>query len=58
MFANTLIADDKYSCRYMQNFLQQFQTALSQKPKTFSGFFIPEHHSVINVLTGSKHRWK
>ena len=25
----------------MQNFLQQFQTLLSQKPKTFSGFFIP-----------------
>ena len=24
----------------MQNFLQQFQTLLSQKQKTFSGFFI------------------
>ena len=24
----------------MQNFPQQFQTPLSQKPKTFSGFFI------------------
>ena len=24
----------------MQNLLQQFQTALSQKQKTFSGFFI------------------
>ena len=24
----------------MQNFLQQFQTRLSQKQKTFSGFFI------------------
>ena len=34
-------ADDKYSCRNMQNFLQQFQTLLSQKRKTFSGFFIP-----------------
>ena len=41
VFANTLTADDKYSCRYMQNFLQQFQMPLCQKPKTFSGFFIP-----------------
>ena len=41
LFANTLTADDKYSCRNMQNFLQQLQTPLSQKPKTFSGFFIP-----------------
>ena len=24
----------------MQNFLEQFQTSLSQKQKTFSGFFI------------------
>ena len=40
LFANTLNADDKYSCRNMQNFLQQFQTVLSQKGKTFSGFFI------------------
>ena len=33
-------ADDKDSYRNMQNFLQQFQTVLSQKGKTFSGFFI------------------
>ena len=32
--------DDKYSCRNMQNFLQQFQTLLSQKRKISSGFFI------------------
>ena len=25
----------------MQNFPQQFQTPISQKQKTFSGFFIP-----------------
>ena len=31
LFANTLTADDKYSCRNMQNFLQQVQTLLSQK---------------------------
>ena len=35
-----MTADDKYSCRNMQNFLQQFQTLLSQKRKTYSGFFI------------------
>ena len=40
MFANTLTADDKYSCRNMQYFLQQLQTLLSEKRKTFSGYFI------------------
>ena len=40
LFVNTLTADDKYSCRNMQNFLQQLQTLLSQKRKTLSGFFI------------------
>ena len=39
MFANTLTADDKYSFRNMQNFLQQLQTLLSEKKKTYSGFF-------------------
>ena len=41
LFANTLTADDKYSCHNMQNFLEQLQTLLSQKRKTFSGYFIP-----------------
>ena len=40
LFVNALIADDKYSDSNMQNFSQQFQTPLSQKQKTFSGFFI------------------
>ena len=40
LFSNTLTADDKYSCRIMQNFLPQLQTLLSEKRKTFSGFFI------------------
>ena len=35
-----MTADDKYSCRNMQNFLQQLQTLLSQKRMTYSGFFI------------------
>ena len=41
LFANTLTVDDKYSCRIMQTFLPQLQTLLSEKHKTFSGFFIP-----------------
>ena len=36
-----MTADDKYSCRNKQNFLQQLQTRLSEKRKKFSGFFIP-----------------
>ena len=40
LFFNTLTADDKYSCRNMQNFMQQLQTLLSQKRKTFSWFLI------------------
>ena len=40
LFANTLAADDRYSCRNIQNFLESLQTLLSEKRKTFSGFFI------------------
>ena len=40
LFVNALTADDKYSDSNMQNFLQQFQTPLSQKQWTLSGFFI------------------
>ena len=39
MFANTLTADDKYSFRNMQNFLQQLQTLLSEKRNAFPLFF-------------------
>ena len=39
LFANTFTAHDKYSCQNMQKFRQQFQTLLSQKRKTFFGFF-------------------
>ena len=48
MFANTLTANDKYSCRNMQNFLQQFQMHLSEKRKKFSGFFFEIPKSVWN----------
>ena len=40
LFVNALTADDKYSSSNMQNLPQQFQTQLSRKQKTFSGFFI------------------
>ena len=40
LFANTLTADDKYSCRNVQDFLQQLQTLLSKKRKSLSGFYI------------------
>ena len=41
LFVNALAADGKYSGSNMQNLPQQFQTPLSQKQNTFSGFFIP-----------------
>ena len=40
LFVNTLTPDDKYSLRNMQIFWEQVQTHLSQKEKTFWGFFI------------------
>ena len=40
LFVIALTVDDKYSGSNMQNFLEQFQTLLFQKQKTFSGFFI------------------
>ena len=40
LFVDTLTSDDKYSRRKMLNFTQQLEAPLSQKQKTFSGFFI------------------
>ena len=40
LFIDALTADDKYSGSNMQNLPQQFQTPLSRKQETFSGFFI------------------
>ena len=40
LFVKALTPDDKYSRRYMSIFWQQIQTLLSQKGKTFCGFFI------------------
>ena len=40
LFVNTLTVDDKYSCRNRQNFPQQFQMQLFQKPNNFNQFLI------------------
>ena len=39
-FVNTLTPDDKYSRRNMQIFWKRVKTPLSEKVKTFYGFFI------------------
>ena len=49
LFVNALTADVKYSGRYMQNLPQKFQTPLSQKQKTFSGFFIAFLKCALNL---------
>ena len=40
LFVNTLTPDDMYSRRYMQIFLKQLQTPLSQKAMASFRFFI------------------
>ena len=40
LFVNTLTPDDKCSRRYMQIFLQQLQTPLSQKGKDLFDFLM------------------
>ena len=52
LFANTLTDDDKNSCRNMQNFLQQLQTLLSEKRKTFCDFLLHfwNVHKIWNIL--------
>ena len=40
LFFSTVTEDDRYIRCNMQNFPQQLQTRVSQKQKTFSGFFI------------------
>ena len=40
LFVNTLTPDNKYSRCNVHNFAQQVQTPLSQKQKTYCGFFI------------------
>ena len=49
LFVNAVTADDKYSLSNMRNLPQQFQTPLSQKQKTFSGFFIAFLKCALNL---------
>ena len=49
LFVNTLTADDKYSRRNMLKFMQQLEGPLSQKQKTFYGFFIPFLKCALNL---------
>ena len=49
LFVNALTADDKYSGSNIRNLRQKFQTPLSQKQKTFSGFFIAFLKCALNL---------
>ena len=44
-----MTTDDKYSRRNMLNFTEQLEAQLSQKQRTFSGFFIEFLESVLNL---------
>ena len=56
LFGNTLTLDDKCSHRYMQIFLQQLQTPLSQKGMAFFRFFIVfwNVNEIWNILKKKK----
>ena len=40
LFVNTLTVDDQYSRSIMQKLVEEFQTPLSQKQKTFFHFLL------------------
>ena len=44
-----MTTDDKYFRRKMPNLTQQFEASLSQKQKTFSGFFIAFLKYALNL---------
>ena len=44
-----MTTDDKYSRRNMLNFTKQLEVPLSQKQKTFSGFFIAFLKCALNL---------
>ena len=54
LFVNTLNPDDKYSRRYMQIFLQQLQTLLSQKWKSFCRLLIEFLKCSLNLEHSEK----
>ena len=44
-----MTTDDKYFRRKMLNFMQQLEALLSQKQKTFSGFFLAFLKYALNL---------
>ena len=44
-----MTTDDKYSRRNMLNFTQQFEALLSQKQRTFSGWFVAFLKCALNL---------
>ena len=44
-----MTTDDKYSSRNMLNFTQHLEALLSQKEKTYSGFFIAFFKCALNL---------
>ena len=44
-----MTTDDKYSRRIMLNFKKQLEAPLSQKQKTFSGFFLAFLKCALNL---------
>ena len=44
-----MTTDDKYSVRMMLNFTQQLEALLSQKEKTYSGFFLAFLKCALNL---------
>ena len=49
LFVNRLITDDKYSRRNILNLTQKLEAPLSQKQKTFYGFFFPFLKCALNL---------
>ena len=49
MFVHTLTTDYKYSRRNMLKFTQQLEALLSQKQRSFSGFFIEFLKCALNL---------
>ena len=56
LFVNKLTAESTYSRRNMQTLMQQVQTQLSLKQKTFSGFLIAFLKSIWNGEHFEKNR--
>ena len=52
LFVTILTTDYKYSRRNMLNFTQQLEATLSQKQKTFSGYYLDfwNVHEIFNIF--------